>query len=47
MLAPNNRNLGNDYLVQSLEMVYLGTLRIPIGWMGISPAFLDENFQRY
>ena len=27
MLAPNGRDLANDYLVQILERVYLGTLR--------------------
>ena len=46
MLTPNGRDLANGYLVQILERVYLGTLMIPIGWIGICPAFLDEDLQR-
>ena len=47
-LTLNNRDLANNYLVQILERVYhtCRHLMILIGWIGISPVFLDEDFQR-
>ena len=38
MLALNGKDLANNY--------YLERKSLPIGWIDISPVFLDKDFQR-